>query len=429
MVIIKNISSLLTVIILIIRLNIQNDYIFINLGGIMKIKNYEIMHCNAGWRDFSFLRIITDEGITGIAEYNECYGSPGLSMIIRKFMDKIINHDPICHEKIHQFLYASSRQAPGGIAQQAIAAIENALLDITGKYLNVPVHTLLGGAIRDRLPLYWSHCGTYRISEELSKIMEKPQVKTLEDLKQLGKDVKDAGYKGLKTNIFTFGETPILEMQGFAGKSGWPELNVDNHIIDSLLKQIDALRSGAGNSMGIHLDLNFNFKTEGYLQITRALDDLKLTWFEIDLYHPEGLRRIRDANKTPIASCESLFGIREFRPFFENASMDVAIIDIPWNGIWLGMKIAAMAEAYETNVAPHNFYGNLSTLMSAHFCAAVPNFRVMEIDPDDVPWKDDILTWKPEIIDGDLIVPNQPGWGAELNEEIFKEHPPKFIKE
>lgn len=429
MVIIKNISSLLTVIILIIRLNIQNDYIFINLGGIMKIKNYEIMHCNAGWRDFSFLRIITDEGITGIAEYNECYGSPGLSMIIRKFMDKIINHDPICHEKIHQFLYASSRQAPGGIAQQAIAVIENALLDIKGKYLNVPVHTLLGGAIRDRLPLYWSHCGTYRISEELSKIMEKPQVKTLEDLKQLGKDVKDAGYKGLKTNIFTFEETPILEMQGFAGKPGWPELNVDNHIIDSLLKQIDALRSGAGNSMGIHLDLNFNFKTEGYLQITRALDDLKLTWFEIDLYHPEGLRRIRDANKTPIASCESLFGIREFRPFFENASMDVAIIDIPWNGIWLGMKIAAMAEAYETNVAPHNFYGNLSTLMSAHFCAAVPNFRVMEIDPDDVPWKDDILTWKPEIIDGDLIVPNQPGWGAELNEEIFKEHPPKFIKE
>ena len=395
----------------------------------MKIKKYEIKHCNAGWRDFSFLKIVTDEGISGISEYNECYGSPGLSTIIRRFMDKILNHDPICHEKIHQFLYASSRQAPGGIAQQAIAAIENALLDIKGKYLNVPVHTLLGGAIRDKLPLYWSHCGTYRISEELSKIMEKPQVKTLEDLKQLGKDVKDAGYKGLKTNIFTFAETPILEMQGFAGKPGWPELNVDKHIINGLIKQIDALRSGAGEDMGIHLDLNFNFKTEGYLQITRALDDLKLTWFEIDLYHPEGLRRIRDANKTPIASCESLFGIREFRPFFENASMDVAIIDIPWNGIWLGMKIAAIAESYETNVAPHNFYGNLSTLMSAHFCAAVPNFRVMEIDPDDVPWKDDILSWKPEIINGDLLVPHKPGWGAELNEEIFKIHPPKFIKE
>ena len=163
----------------------------------MKIKKYEIKHCNAGWRDFSFLKIVTDEGISGISEYNECYGSPGLSTIIRRFMDKILDHDPICHEKIHQFLYASSRQAPGGIAQQAIAAIENALLDLKGKYLNVPVHTLLGGAVRDKLPLYWSHCGTYRISEELSKIMEKPQVKTLEDLKQLGKDVKEAGYKGL----------------------------------------------------------------------------------------------------------------------------------------------------------------------------------------------------------------------------------------
>ena len=393
----------------------------------MKITSFKIMHCNAGWRDFSFLQIITDEDISGISEYNECYGSPGLSIIIDRFMTKIIGEDPINHEKIHQFLYASSRQAPGGIAQQAIAAIENALLDIKGKKLNVPVHTLLGGAIRKKIELYWSHCGTYRISEELSKIMQKPPVRTLNDLKELGKDIKEAGYKGLKTNIFSFKDTPELEMQGFAKGKGWPELNVKNNIIDDLTKQIDALRSGAGENMGIHLDLNFNFKTEGYLKITRALDDLNLTWFEIDSYHPEGLRRIRDANRTPIASCESLFGVREFRPFFENASMDVAIIDIPWNGIWLGMKIAAMAEAYETNVAPHNFYGNLSTLMSTHFCAAVPNFRVMEIDPDDVPWKDDILTWKPEIIDGNLIVPNKPGWGAELNEEIFKIHPPKFV--
>ena len=85
-------------------------------------------------------------------------------------MNKIIGENPISHERIHQFLYASSRQAPGGIAQQAIAAIENALLDIKGKKLNVPVHTLLGGAVRNKLELYWSHCGTYRISEELSKI-------------------------------------------------------------------------------------------------------------------------------------------------------------------------------------------------------------------------------------------------------------------
>ena len=91
----------------------------------MKIVKHEIMHCNAGWRDFSFLRIHTDEGISGISEYNECYGSPGLSIIIDRLMVNLINENPLQNEKIHQFLYATTRQAPGGIAQQAIAAIEN----------------------------------------------------------------------------------------------------------------------------------------------------------------------------------------------------------------------------------------------------------------------------------------------------------------
>ena len=225
----------------------------------MKITGCETLHCGAGWRNFSFLKLLTDEGLSGVAEYNESYGSKGLTGVIEALVPAIVGCDPIAHEPISQQLYQMTRQAPGGINQQAIAAIENAMMDIAGKALDVPVYQLLGGAVHERMKLYWSHCGTYRISEELSKIMQKPQVKSLNDLKQLGKDVKDAGYKWLKTNIFTFNESPKLEMQGFAGASGWPELNVDSHIIDSLIKQIDALRSGAGEKMGIHLDLNFNF--------------------------------------------------------------------------------------------------------------------------------------------------------------------------
>mgnify|MGYP006156144741 FL=1 len=102
----------------------------------------------------------------------------------------------------------------------------------------------------------------------------------------------------------------------------------------------------------------------------------------------------------------------------------MAIIDTPWNGTWLGMKIAALAAVFEVNVAPHNFNGNLSTLMSAHLFAAVPNFRTMEIDIDDVPWKSDIITWVLEIIDGHLTVPNAPGWGAELNDDVIAAHRP-----
>jgi L-alanine-DL-glutamate epimerase-like enolase superfamily enzyme len=321
-------------------------------------------------------------------------------------------------------LYARTRQAPGGINAQAIAAIENALLDIKGKALDVPVYELLGGAQRQHLELYWSHCGTYRLNPALAKTMQREPLKNLADVQALGKEVAAQGFRGLKTNIFLFDEQPELHMPGFGKSAGWPELNATTKVIDALRAQLGAFRDGAGSNVGIHLDLNFNFKPEGYVRVMRALDDLDLAWFELDILDAQALRRIRDAVQTPIASCESIFGLRGFKPFFEHAAMDVAIIDVPWNGIWTSMKIAALAEAFEINAAPHNFYGHLSTLMSAHLCAAIPNFRVMEIDIDDVPWKDDIITWTPQIEDGHLLVPSGPGWGAELNEEVIRAHPP-----
>ncbi len=392
----------------------------------MKVTGCETLHCDAGWRDFSFLKVTTDEGLTGISEYNECYGSPGLSGVIERLAESLVaGEDPLATARIGAKLYAATRQAPGGMVQQAIAAIENALLDIKGKALGVPVHSLLGGAVRERLELYWSHCGTYRFGAPAQHV-GRPPIETLDDLAALAGEVRERGFRGLKTNVFLFGEDgPRLHMPGFAGTPGWPELNAEPRIVDALRRQLGALRDGAGPGMGIHLDLNFNFKTEGYLKVARALDDLGLAWFEIDTYDPAALARIRASVGTPIASCESLFGIRGFRPYFEHAAMDVAIVDVPWNGAWEALRIAAMAEAYETNVAPHNFYGHLSTLMSAHFCAAIPNFRVMEIDIDDVPWKDDLVTRPPEIEDGHLKVPAGPGWGTELNEEAIRAHPPR----
>ena len=104
--------------------------------------------------------------------------------------------------------------------------------------------------------------------------------------------------------------------------------------------------------------------------------------------------------------------------------MDVAIVDNPWNGVGEGLKIATMADTYEVNVAPHNFYGHLATMMNAHFCAVVPNFRIMEIDCDFVPWHDDFFTVTPEIEDGHLLLPTGPGWGTEINEEAVRDHPP-----
>ena len=390
----------------------------------MKITKIEDLHCDAGWRVLSFLKVTTDEGIIGYSEYNESYGAKGLTGVILRLGETLIGQDPRPIERITALLYAQTVQNSGGMAQQAIAALENALLDIKAKALGVPVYELFGGPVRDRLQLYWSHCGTYRLHH--ADVMGTKPLRKVEDLVDLGREIRERGFTALKTNIFLFdNDPPELHMPGFGRDPKNMALNAEDRIIDALKAQLSALREGAGPNVGIHLDLNFNFKTEGYLKVMRALDDFGLTWFEIDMYNPEAMRHMRSQVKTPIASCESLFGRRGFRRFFECQSMDVAIVDIPWNGLNEGLKIAAMAEAYEVNVAPHNFYGHLSTLMSAHFCATVPNLRIMEIDIDDVPWKDDLVTVPPVIEDGHLIVPTGPGWGADVNEDAVRAHPPK----
>ena len=394
----------------------------------MLITNIESLHCDAGWRNFSFLKISTSEGITGYSEYNESYGSKGVSAVIEQLTPTIIGTNALSHETAFTHLYAMTRQAPGGINSQALAAIENALLDIKGKALGVPCYELFGGKLRDRLPLYWSHCGTYRMNEFTSKFLGKPVLKSVEDLIGLGREVKDAGFKALKCNMYRFGTNSYVHSPGFANRAnvpGAPELNADRSLLKDLEKQMSALRQGAGEDVDILLDMNFNFKTEGYLRVIRALREFDLFWYELDVFNPEALAYIRQQSNETIASCESLYGHRDFRRYFEAKSVDVAIIDIPWNGAWQSYKIAAMADAHEVNVAPHNFYGHLCTMMSAHFCAAIPNFRIMEIDIDDVAWKDDLVTHPPEIENGELVIPDRPGWGTEPNEEVIAEHPVK----
>ena len=392
----------------------------------MKITRIVDLHADAGWRVFSFLKIETDAGIVGWSEYNESYGSKGLTAVVMKLAETLIGHDPRPVERITASLYARTRQAPGGLVQQAIAAIENALVDVKAKALGIPVCEMLGGPVRDRLRLYWSHCGSYLLNH--AEKMKLPPVRSLDDITRLGERVRERGFTALKTNIFLFdGAQPEMYMPGFGRSPGGPELNPSLAVEEALDRQLTAFRKGTGNDVEFLLDLNFNFKTEGYVRLVRSLEDRRhrLLWVEIDSFDPRALALIRRSIRTPLASCESLFTRRQFRDYLEQGSMDVGIIDLPWNGILESMKIAAMAEAYEVNCAPHNFYGHLSTLMSAHMCAAIPNFRIMEIDIDDVPWKDDLVTEPPRIEKGHLIMPSKPGWGADVDEAAVRRHPPR----
>jgi len=282
--------------------------------------------------------------------------------------------------------------------------------------------------VRTRLPVYWSHCGTYRAryGDKIKEWAGVEPIRRLDDIVRLGEEVRAKGFKGLKTNIIRFdAERPYIHGPGTNAAPGYPELNIDRRIVDAAVAQLEAFRKGAGRDMALFLDTNFNYKIDGYVKLARALEPLDLTWLEIDIYDPAGLALIRRSARTPIASCESLYGRRQFRPYFEQQAVDFAIIDVAWNGILESVKIAAMADAYEVNVAPHNFNGHLGSLISAHFSAVVPNFKVMEIDIDDVTWKDDMVTVPPVIDNGEFVLPTGPGWGAEVNEAFVRAHPPK----
>jgi len=281
--------------------------------------------------------------------------------------------------------------------------------------------------VRQRIRLYWSHCGTDRLA--WPKEMQIPPLRTRADVVAAGKDVVAHGYTALKTNVFVLGgDRPYLHSPGFARNPdmpGFPELNADRHVLAAVREGLAAFREGAGPDVDILVDLNFNFKTEGFLKVARALEPFDIFWVEMDTRDPRALAYVRSRTTIPVASCECLFGRRDYRPYFEHQSVDVAIIDTPWNGVAESVKIAAMAGTYEVNIAPHNFYGHLATMMNAHFCAVVPNVRIMEIDPDTVPWYDELVTVKPEIVDGYLRLPTGPGWGTEVNEEAVRAHPPR----
>ncbi len=392
----------------------------------MKIAQVESLHADAGWRTYDFLKITADDGLVGWSEYNQSFGGQGVSAIIDRLAPAIIGKDARAYEAHVALLYALRRQAAGGAVQQAIGAIENALLDLKARALGIPVYEMLGGPVRDRIRVYWSHCGTYRVSHW--QAMGLPPVRTLDDIVALGKEVVARGYTGLKTNVLLLDgdpRGPRGHVPGFARGDSFPELNPERYAVNAIRDQLAAFREGAGNEIDILVDLNFNYKTEGFLKVAQAMEPFDLFWVEMDTRNPDALRYVRENTRNSIASGECLFGRREYRPFFERESADVFIVDVPWNGLAESVKIAAMADAYEINVAPHNFYSHLATFMSAAFAAVVPNLRIMEIDPDMVPWQDDLVTVKPTIVEGHLLLPSGPGWGTEVNEEAVRAHPVK----
>ncbi|MDQ2778585.1 MAG: mandelate racemase/muconate lactonizing enzyme family protein [Pseudomonadota bacterium] len=388
----------------------------------MKITALQTLSCDAGWRNYYFLKLSTDAGVTGWSEYDESFGSPGVGAIIEQLAGRVVGQDFRRHERFFAEATCLTRPSPGSVMAQAIGAIENAMLDAKAKQLGLPCHELLGGKVRDLIPVYWSHCPTWRINHPK---FYGPAVTDLSGVGRAGAEARERGYAALKTNLFIHDEGDAYAWRPGFGVPFQPALNVDKKLLRNIRAHLEALREGAGPEMEILIDLNFNAKPEGLLKILRSIADLDIFWVEIDSTSAQALAYVRDHSPHPIASCETLFGIRGFLPFFQQNAVDVAIIDTIWNGVWQSLKIAAVAEAYDVNVAPHNFYGDLCTMMNANFAAVVPNLRIMETDVDRLPWEGELFTHAPEYKDGQLIVSDRPGWGTDPIEAAIHARPPK----
>src|SRR5215212_10064025 len=172
----------------------------------MKIVKFEEFHVDCGWEIYAFLKVSTDEGLTGWSEFSG-HRRPGIDAAIHGMGRMLIGQDPRAINRIEALLYSFTRSVPGGLNQNAAGAILNACLDIKGKALGVPVYELFGGALRDRIPVYWSRCGVIRArcAEYFDgKVIDKPAVRTVGDLKGAAREARELGFKAIKCNLLVF---------------------------------------------------------------------------------------------------------------------------------------------------------------------------------------------------------------------------------
>jgi galactonate dehydratase len=380
----------------------------------VKITAIEPITCDSGigGRDFLFVKVSTDEGIVGWGEGYDWHASPSLAEAIRVVGRELIGQDPRRIEHIGRRLWDSGR---AGVPERmkVIGAIDIALHDIKGKWLGVPVYELLGGKYRDRLPLYWSHFASYRAIDPEALGVE--PARSLDAWIALVDDVERAGFRALKTNLLVPGLASGLP----------PTLDgaIDHARIDAAVNFVGALRDRVGPSMGILFDVGQEYRMGGIVRLARALEPFHLYWLEAEGFDPDALLSARRQTRTRICHGEALIRREQFRPFLERHVSDVVMIETLANGLSEARRICDLAAHYDTMFSPHNYMSPLATLINAHLCAAMPNFEILEIDMDDVPWKWDLIDQTLEIVDGELVVPDRPGLGANIVEEAVAAHP------
>ncbi|MBL7223414.1 MAG: galactonate dehydratase [Candidatus Brocadiae bacterium] len=349
----------------------------------MKITRLETLYVQPRW---VFLKMHTDEGIMG-------WGEPiveGWSRTTATAVDEmgrwLIGKDPRRIEHHWQALYRGAFYRGGPVLCSALSGIEQAMWDITGKCLGVPVHQLLGGRVRDRIRVY-AHVGG----------------SDLEAYAASGLSALERGFTAVKTSVFgavRFVDSPAL--------------------VDQAVARIAALRETVGDTVDIGIDFHGRVHPPMAIQLARALEPYRPMFIEEPCLpeNVDALATVARATSIPIATGERLFTRWGFREVLEKQAAAILQPDVSHaGGILETRKIAAMAETYYAAIAPHCPLGPISLAAGLQVDACTPNFLCQE----QVSLGEGVLKEPFVVEDGHVAVPTGPGLGIEVDEEAVAE--------
>ena len=355
----------------------------------MKITDVECLVLD---RQFPFVRVYTDEGIVGIGECFRRQPQVVKTLIDCTLKSVLVGQDPLDTElRWQDMVRAGSASDMGGAVYCAIAGLDIAMWDIKGKALGMPIHKLLGGKLRDKIRMYASS-----MRRDLSPVEEAARAASF---------VED-GYTAYKLH------------SGVPGAMDDPA--------DQTVETVREVRAAVGDHIEILVDVNGAFSTHHAMEIGRALEDLGVFHFEEPRphYDLQGLATIADALDIPIASGEMIYTHWQYRDLILQGRVDILqpdIVKVP--GFTEFQRIAALASAFGKPITVHNTQPTISTVAHLHVCAAYANMPYAQeynIEPTSIRDEWPILKTPLEVKDGYLEVPDGPGLGVELDEEVVK---------
>jgi len=364
----------------------------------MKITGIEpvVIHVNQRG-DWVFVLVHTDEGLTGLGEASHSGNDALLVATLGVFAAQLVGRDPLAINGLWRNL---TRVDGGRIAHTALSAVEQALWDIAGQHLGVPVHGLFGGKVRDKLRLY-------------ANINRHVVDRSPEGFAQAARQAVDEGFTAIK--LAPFDELRARDHVRTGPQAAWRPG----------IARVEAVRSAIGDAIDLMVDCHGRMETSEATTVGRALADYDLMWYEEPVKHtfPDQLAQISQTLPMPTASAESIFGVEGFRPFLLERVVDVLMPDVKHCGGLAEMRaIAEAARLRQLLIAPHNPSGPVATVASAHAVCTLPNFLILEYAWGEVDWRADLLTPREPVRDGYLWVSDAPGLGYCLNPDVVATH-------